>query len=368
MAEIVNRKRGSLDTAPKPTLEQKKHDLMNHVSVDKLYEYNPVIQNIHQLSKAFFSQYITEGVKHWSDKLNQLGFIGVSYGRDKNDSNGEIFSITIKQKEDVIKETSNEPIWIRFSVMEILDPYDISPEDSAESYMMLDRISSFIDLGAYPLVCAPANEKSFYDSFEKYDSVTHGRPIIGTIVDINAYTDAKSKNHFVATIMWAIDEELPYPKEFIYSKSGYLKICDMIKTPSLWSDTENVDVTNIGIPVYEFHPMRQLVEEITFVDKFQDYINEAVVTGNIELDFVTHLLQHTGETLSQVAQIIDKVKEGSASAEKKVSQTSSNPAAEDGTPIENAAEEDLFGHRLRLYDEDFDDGADDGDFPSDFSY
>lgn len=368
MAEIVNRKRGTLDTAPKPTLEQKKHDLMNHVSVDKLYEYNPIIQNIHQLSKAFFSQYITEGVKYWSDKLNQMGFIGVSYGMNKGDTNSEIFSITIKQKEDVIRETENTPIWVRFSVMEILDPYDISPEDPADSYMMLDRISSFIDLGVYPLVCAPINEKGFYDSFEKYDSVTNGRSIIGTIVDINAYTDSKSKNHFVATVMWNLDEELPYLLEFIHSKSGYLKLCDMIKTPSMWTDTENVDVTNIGIPVYEFHSMRQMVEEISFVDGFQDYINEAVVTGYITLDFVTHLLQHTGETLSKVAEIIDHVKEESNHSEKEAAQSPANPVTDDGTPIENAAEEDLFGHRLRLYDEDFEDGYDDGDFPSDFSY
>lgn len=356
MAEIVNKRQPTPvvsspgSTEQKDLVDKRRHHLYNHVEIDTLYQYNPVITELNRVSRSFFAQYITNGVKYWTDRLQNLGFVGTNYGLVKGDPN-EIYFIPIKKRENLDPEDTFDKIG--FSIMEIVDPYDVHSEVK-EFQEQLDRLRTFIDLGLYPLVAEPMTEKQMFYGFEKYDNVTEGRPIIGTIVDINSFAEV-DRNHLVATIMWNPEFLNRYHLELVLSKAGTLKMVDLVMTPDVWKDREVVSVTNVGIPVYQYSPMRQTVEEIITVDGFQDYINEAVATGNITLDFVSSLLKSTVETLGQIAQ-----------NQKEVPHEETEPAKQD-IPTEDASEKDLFGHRLRLYDEDFGDMGISDD-PSDFYY
>ena len=363
MAEIVNKKQPINPSVWENTNSdesKKRHDLYNHVSVDKLYGYNPVIMEIDEYSKAFFAQYITQGVKYWAETLQQCGFSGVD---PMVMSSPNLCFIPLKKKE--VTEDTDEAYFndICFSVIEVLDPFDSSDEEEKEE--QYKRLAIYISMGLFPLISEPMCESKAFYSFEKYDNLSEGRPIIGTIVNVDKYQSPIDPDHvhLVATVMWHPEFLNRYEgvaQELISPKSGYLHLVDMKLTPSVWKEGDKVSVTNIGVPIYEYKTYRQSVSEIAFTEGFSDYINEAVVTGNIKLDFVDTILHHTGETLSQII-------EGLSKKEESASQTPENTGTKDEVPVENAADEDVFGHRLRLYDVDLSDVGED-EFPADFFY
>lgn len=372
MAEIVNKKQPITEAQKTATAEKKRHDLYNHVAIEELYEYNPTILEINRVSKAFFGQYITQSVKYWSERLSTLGFFGTSYGLFKGDTKNEICHLEVRQREGL---SDTDPTEVISSVMEIVDPYDVKSSEPEDLYT---RLKSFIDLGLYPLVCEPMTDYVSYEIFEKYDALWQGRNCIGTIVNVDRLIHPNTMEaHIVATILWNPEFVQGYSQELLVAKAGYLKLCDMRPTPEVWQEKDEVLNTNIGVPIYLFQPLRQSVEEIRFVDGYEEYLNEAVVTGNVTLDFVSNILQHTGETLSEIISSLEKgeiPKVESPISKEDPSQSSATPELQEDIPVENAAEKDLFGHRLRLYDEDFQDGTEgidlrgDNEYPDDFYF
>ena len=358
MADIVN-KRAPEEGKRRKTASEIRHDLQNHVSVDQLYAYNETIQEIQRLSQGFFGTYITQSVKYWSEKLATVGFFGTSYGLFKGDTEREILhtSITLKENLDV-----EEPSEVLSSIVEILDPFDTGFKSNADGALtVFNKLRNFIELGLYPLVVQPMSDADFYDAFEKYDNGFEGMQCIGTIVAVEHFTQDES-HHIVATVLWNPTFTQDYPTELLISKAGTLTLANLIPTPSYWVDRGEALVTNIGLPLYVYKPMRQIIEEIRFIDSFQDYLNEAVVTGNITLDFVSSLLNHTSETITELTSVLEKsAKEKSPSEKETLSQTSAIPEVQEDVLVENAADDDAFGHRLRLYDDDyFDDVSEDG--------
>lgn len=316
MADIVNGKK----------IDRKK-DLYNHVSFNVLYEYNHPIMQLHELSKRIFTQYISTGIDRWKRELDRgcvYPFCSVKIENYRN-------------PEDVDEYTPQE---VFFSMIEIIDPYDvvIDPDERTE---YIESIRSYIDLGMYPLVAEPMGRRKIIDSFEKFDNLTEGRCTIGTIVECLEYN-----GHFYGIVMWELNYPNEMTRELIESRAGTLRARDMITTPKCWKDPDSSSVTNFGIPVFEYAPMRMTLAEIVNVEGFVDYINEAVVTGNLKLDFVDRTLQMANQSLHSVDQALQSVKPMPEQIQADV-------------PVEDAAESDDFGHRLRLYDEVVPDEGDD---------
>lgn len=364
MAEIVNKKQAVVSTKPQYSEAAKtKHDLYNHVAVDELYAYNEPIVNLNTISKTFFSQYIQNGIKYWSEKLAGIGFAGAQYGPIRGDVSSEVCMLPIKHREGL---DEGEPTDVCISIMEMVDPLNVSYK---EVDVQINRLHEYIDLGLYPLVTMPISEDDLFYGFEKYDDTTKARDVVGTIVDVSRSIENDGKTHVIATILW--DPYLPSRTSInmLMAKTGYLKMVDMILTPEKWKDMDRGGHTNMGVPIYEFTSMNQSIYEIGHVADFEDMLNEAVVTNRVNLDFVTHLLQHTGATLSE---LMDKLSsnqekmEGTA-GQKEASQTPVNADIQEDVPVENAAERDVFGHMLRLYEEDFSNVPDD-DSPAEFDF
>lgn len=324
MADIVNGKK----------IDRKK-DLYNHVSFNELYAYNRPIMQLHELSKRLFTQYISTGVDRWKRELDQgytWPFCSVKVENYRNP--GEVDEFT--------------PQEVCFSMIEIVDPYDVVI-DPAEREEYIECIRSYIDLGMYPLVSEPMGRRKIIDAFEKYDNLTEGRYMNGTIVEC-----LDIKGHFYGIVMWDPIYPGEMTKELIETRAGTLRMRDMIATPDCWKDPDSSSVTNFGIPVFEYTPMRMTLAEIVHVEGFADYINEAVVTGNLKLDFVDRTLKMANQSLQSVGQALESVKQNI------------DPIQAD-VPVEDAAESDDFGHRLRLYDEAVpDEGDDDDDDPDKF--
>jgi hypothetical protein len=308
MADIVNGKK----------IDRKK-DLYNHVAFSDLYAYNDPISSILDLSKTIISRYIEKGI----NALNVKG--PAVFTRDK------LVKIPVDQLRDEEADPEN-PMEIYFSVMQIIEPYDIGMSDETRS-KIFERLMKFITIGLYPLVSAPMSEDSIYDTFEKYDGLTPEREIIGTIVDANMI--GKS---IYATIMWSIDYANDLNEETLYNKAGELRLRDMTATPVVWKERDSAEVTNFGIPIYEFSPMRMTLAVINHTEGFSDYINEAVVTGNLRLDFVDHMLQQCNQTMSEITK-------------RMIEQPDPEPAEVPDVPVIDARVTNEFGHRMRLYDD-----------------
>ena len=342
MAEITNKVK---------KIDRRK-DLYEHVSFDELYEYNQVILNIREISRKLFTNYISEGTRYWRDVLKQKEYLGTDFGLYRGDTENEIYTIKMTD----LKEDQNEedgPQTISFSLIEIVEPFDILYEKESKGVSPTKELEKFIDLGLYPIVVSPMRESELYDSFEKYDDVVHGFSTIGTIVDIHQFNDADMNTHYVATIMWNPNYIDDMTREMILSKNGYLVMRNLLRTPKVWREPNESLMTNFGIPVYEYQSMRATLATINYVDSFVSYINEAVVTGHLDLDFVKAALNMANATAEKMSQQV--VISGGAKWQKGL-----NPAP--SIPVIDASEDDAFGHRLHLYDEPVVPDTDDDDF------
>lgn len=334
MADIVNGKK----------MDRKK-DLYNHVSFGDLYGYNAPIKSLLDLSKTMFTKYIESGIEHWKKWLATHPLSTFGHQPFEIAIDGGIFRVPITNYREAEDEETG-PKEVLFSVEQIIDPYDIvMPRENLEA--CVKRLREYISIGLYPLVCAPMSEDQVYRSYEKYDECAPGRDIVGTIIDVVDFGDA-----IAAIIMWhpCYNDELTV--ETLNTRSGDLRLRDMIRTPQVWRDPETVSPINFGIPIYEYTPMRMALANINEVFGFADYINEAVVTGNLKLDFVDKILSQATETARQMVAALTP--------------PSDTPADEDqppifDVPVIDASDDDELGHRLRLYDEDCGDYGGDGD-------
>lgn len=335
MAEITN------GISPEEMHNRRKKDLYNHVSFDSLYSYNACIMSIRELSKKLFTQYIMAGIEQWKNKLKTYGFTGAHYGTDPSDVDNELVAIPIKEYQEGMEEESSSRA-IYFSLVEMVESYDIMHR---KPNVLYDRLHSYIELGLYPLVSAPMSEEDAYASFEKYDSLTPGRTIMGTIVEV--LQQGVDGERLVALVMWNPDFVESYSLELLMSKAGDLRLRDLLKTPSAWVDSDDNSITNFGVPIYEYTPMRMGLSNITYVDGYSDYLNEAVVTGHLKLDFVDQLCAKLKDSSALMSALNQSAKETPVEEPA--------PAITD-VPVEDASVSDDFGHKLRLYssDEPFD--------------
>lgn len=328
MAEITNKVK---------KIDRKK-DIYGRVAFNILYDYNPTIMSLREISSKLFTKYIMAGKQHWDAIIGTNGFLNAGYGLYKGDVEHEMFAVPITEVNEGFEPENGYPDHVYFSVMEIIEPYDIYFEDGCSR--ISNKLKEYIDLGLYPLVSDPMSEKDIADSFEKYDSVSPGRNIIGTIIGCGEERDANSNTHIFVTIMWSPEYVNEINKELILSKNGYLRIVDMIETPADWKDPSENLITNLGVPVYELTSMRASLAVMNTVDNFVSYINEAVVTGHLDLDFVRSTLEMATATAQKMATEIEK-----GIAAQNVSEA---PMAQ--VPIEDASLNDDFGHKLHLYD------------------
>ena len=346
MAEITNKVK---------KIDRKK-DLYDHVSFDELYSYNQPISNLRELSRKLFTQYIMSGVQHWRNELGfAKGYLGVDFGLFRGDTEHELFTVPIVDLKDEFVGDANAPTELAFSVIEIVEPFDVVYSKEHEGTRLTSELKSFIDLGLYPLVVSPMRESEIYDSFEKYDDVVHGYAAIGTIVDINEFPEGDSVIHYVATIMWDPNYGRETTKELILSKNGYLVLRNLVRTPTQWREPNENLVTNFGIPIYEYQAMRSDLAIINNVDGFNAYINEAVVTGHLDLDFVRSALNMATATAEKVNEQHQAIMSG---AKWQKDLTPQSPSVD----VIDASENDDFGHRLHLYDEPMTPDTDDDDF------
>lgn len=332
MAFIVNRPDAN------ERFQQMGHELMNHAPVDAMYGYNNTIMELNRLSKLFYTKYISTGREHWKNELKH-GFIGQSY---------KTFEMPITQLKDMLEEDHATKVY--FSAMEIVDAYDVMIQDDCAP---IQQLQDYIDLGLFPIVSAPMGSDMIFQNFEKWESLSMGRQAtaIGTVIDITVLQENDEKR-YVATIMWHPDTINLFGEEIIRPKNGFLKMVDACQTPKIWYDLDtNFSMVNIGVPTFEFTPFRQYVTLASFVDGFEEYLNEALVTGHLHFDFVQTLLDNMNKTMQEVAKLIPDTKGPS--------ETPENPGVEEGVTFENAVDDDEFGHRLRLYASDYDDVAPD---------
>lgn len=314
-------------------------DLMNHEPVDAMYGYNTTIMELNRLSKLFYTKYISTGREHWKNELTRSGFIGQTF---------PIFEMPITQLKDALEE--EHATRVLFSVMELVDAFDVIIQDDCAP---IQQLQDYIDLGLFPIVCAPMASDTIFDNFEKWENLRMGREkaAIGTIIDVNVVQENDEKR-FVSTIMWHPDAINIFGEEILRPKNGFLKLVDATATPKIWNDLDtNFSMVNIGVPIFEFNPFRQFVTLASFVDGFEDYLNEALVTGHLHFDFVQTLLDNMNKTMNEVTKLLPELSSHS--------QTSEDSDENDGVPFEDASEDDEFGHRLRLYASDYDDVAPD---------
>ena len=336
MAEITNKVK---------KIDRKKA-LYDHVSFDDLYGYNEPIQTIREVSKKLFTQYILAGKQHWNSLIESKGLIHAHFGLFRGDVDHELFFVPVTDLRDGV-EQEEAPERVYFSIEEIVEPYDIHFDPKKEASSITSRLSQYIELGLYPLVSTPMSEDELFNAFEKYDEVCPGRRVIGTIVDINQEADADLNVHYFATIMWNPETWSDMERELRMSKNGFLALRDMVKTPQCWRDPNEDTIANFGIPVYEYQPMAASLAIINTVADFPDYINEAVVTGNLSLDFVKSTLSMATATAERMANQITK--------------GHWEPKVEERVVYEDASVDDDFGHRLHLYDEPTPPDTDDDD-------
>lgn len=325
MAFIVNKPNTS-------KFQEMGHQLMNHAPVSEMYGYNSTIMELNRLSKLFYTKYISCGREHWKSILNTAGMGSM-----------ETYEMPITQFKDMLEEDHATKVY--FSIMEIVDAFDVMVQDDCAP---ITQLQDYIDLGLFPLVSAPMASDQIYQNFEKWDNLRMGRETaaIGTIIDINIIQE-NEKKRYMATIMWHPDAIGLYGEEIIRPKNGFLKLVDLTQTPKIWYNLDtNFSMVNIGVPIFEFTPFRQMVTLASFVDGFEDYLNEALVTGHLHFDFVQTLLDNMNKTMSEVSKLLPDPNDGAESP--------AEPIPEEGVAFENASEDDEFGHRLRLYASDYD--------------
>ena len=345
--------------------KDKKKDLYNHVAMDKLYAYNPVISHIMELSKKPIAHYVNAAARHWQDAINKLGFYGVSRFPTKD----AIFTMDIDEDDRRESDSSDSPASIASSVIEVADPYDVL-FDAASTEEICTKIKKYIDLGLYPLITEAMTEADFYQAFEKYDSVAAEREVIGTIVDVGWYPDKDQPewNHVLFTIVW--DPVYVYAmntsSEFYASKMGYCVLRDMIKTPDVWKvDDRSEDFyLNFGVPMYEFNVLGKELSILRNIDGFIDAVNEAVVTGVLPLDFVSHLLANLHETTEKLSTVVqhcdtNETHEPLSGVLHSTKHKMPEEQYEDDVIVQDAAETNELARRLHLYDEPSTDTDDD---------
>lgn len=356
MAEITS---GNSGGAKK--IDRKK-DLYNHVSFSDLYAYNPVITNIIELSKKPFSQYIQEAINFWDKEIENCGILDVDFTHGtalSAESQNGIHIAPIELRQDLLADDSGTtPSKIYSSIMEAVDPYDIifEPErpDDLYSVMTVERIREFIKLGLYPIVTQPISEKEMYAAFEKHEAIAPERETIGII--IRAYVAQRKVGgnsgvpHVYFIVLWDPYFAADTTEELFNSKAGYLTMRDMVPTPEVWkSNTEQPLYLNFGVPMYEYTPYRMMLSNITHVDQFASFINEAVVTGHLELDFVRSILDKLNESANMAMRVAEAAAESSIILDSTKHKLPSDDT-DDGVPVIDAKKEDTFGHRLHLYD------------------
>lgn len=353
MAEITNKVK-KID---------RKREIYGRVAFDMLYEYNPPIMTLREISSKLFTKYIMSGKQHWNSVIQSNGFLNAGYGLYKGDVEHEMYAVPITEFKEGISPEDGYPSNVYFSVLEIVEPYDIFFDPSATH--ISSKLSEYIELGLYPLVADPLSEDRILDSFEKYDEVSPGRNIVGTIIDCGEEKDADLNRHIFVTVMWNPEYVNEVNCELLLSKNGYLHLVDMIKTPADWRDPNENLTTNVGVPVYELTTMRSTLAIINVVDNFVSYMNEAVVTGHLDLDFVRSTLDMATATARQMATEVEKGK-SSFIKEHATRTPSSAQDSDDQThffvPVEDASMTDDFGHKLHLYDVVSPPDEDDADF------
>lgn len=374
MAEIINKRWDDPETIKE--MEKRRHDLIHHASTSDLYDYNPIIMNLHMVSQMPFHQYITQGIQHWREEIRRIGFIGLDYAT--NTDSTALFSIPIRFKADMELDADDPASSVYFSIMEIM-PSRYTLHEDTDMQFLYEKLHPFITMGLYPLVIAHPGTKDLFDSFEKYEDPRSASTIIGTIVDINLLespevitteTEAAkvtTKTNMVATIMWGADALEILPKSLITSKIGYAVLDNFLETPNSWKMPDQVSPINVGVPMFQYYTARDMIYTLTHVDGMIDRLNEAVICGSVKLPFldkIMALLLENGEEYATKAVTDDYMKE----MQKEEQKPSGISASEAGVPIEFAAEKDLFGHRLRLYDAKEEVHSDDDDYPPDFVY
>lgn len=367
MADIVNKKRED----GKPLFTPKGN-------VEALYRYNPIITNIIETVKVPFNTFITSGVKYWRTQLATYGFLGTSYGLYEADLANSLYNIPF-DKDDLKLELDYHadepngtiPPGVSFSIIEIVDPsgtaWDV--EDRYVSKLM-ERLESYINMGLYPLIARPMTDGDIYYLYERYEDIKDHRDYTGTIVDINKVdSHVKGKSHIVATVMWdpnlfIPDNEDPInPLDYI-AKGGYLSLIDMIPTPECWVDIDNY-ITNVGVLIYEYTAARDLINRVMNVDGIENFLNDALLSGQIELSAFSNLIQSARELMQQTWDGMKTSMENRMTSPPTPIIAEEDVESSPNVPVEDASSDDIFGHRLRLYDDDL---TDIDSYPSDYYF
>ena len=332
----------------------RRKDLWAHVSFGELYAYNPPIAELTALSKKVINQYLAVAT---GDKMP--GVTKLSDGAFICGGPNSIPRVTTAIENYRNEPSEDTPKEILFTTMEILDAFNVVPTPAAikESF---ERLQAYITLGLYPLIAEPMGESDLTATFEKYDSVSEGRRIIGTIVDTKIVEEMEetTRQHLVATIMWEPEFAMTTTPELLISYAGVLMLRDMIATPNCWVSQDADPVfTNNGVPVYEFTPTTATIAGLSYAYTGLGYVNEALVTGTIKLDFIDHLLANMHEANNELQNLIrQRAAKGAVVVQTPSEEEDDDEDEEDGTLEDGAIFEDAskdFARRLHLYDRPF---------------
>lgn len=333
----------------------RRKDLWAHVSFGELYAYNPTIVELTTLSKKVINQYLAVGTGDKMPGITKLSDGAYICGGER------AVPRVVAAIENFRNEPSEDtPREIVFTTVEVLDPYNVVPTP-ASLQASAERLQAYINLGLFPLVAEPMSEAEVASTFEKYDSVTEGRHIIGTIVDAKVVEEMEenARPHLVVTIMWEPEFSMNTSAELLVSYAGIAMLRDMIKTPECWVSQDADPVfTNNGVPVYEYVPTISTIAGMGYNYTGLGYLNEALITGNIKLDFVDHLLADMRSTAELAAQAHKE-----AGARRLPFESTGVPLPkeeetpkilEDGSTYEDASKDDDLAHKLHLYDKAYD--------------
>lgn len=352
MANLVNDASNNFEAM---TPAQRKNRLYNSVSFRELYKYNGPIMSVRDISKYPFQKYIDEGVSKWRSYL-QKSMPSTDLRIDTVGDNAYFtvaLPMTDLREEDGQMTTDGETIKLHFAVLEIQDP--VTGEYSTEGGF--ERLRKYVELGLYPVISLPMQEKDIYDNCEKYDSLCPEH-FDGTIVDV---VKEDLSNRVYAIVMWdpAYTENCE-SSMFYGSQSGVLVLTNMIRTPEPWRMAAEDFNGGIITPVFTYNPNVVMLYNISNSIRLLESINQSVVTGEIELDYVNFMIsklkageEKYSQALAKITELESRLKEVPTEDPGKES-VEEDPVEPVAKPYDIPTEEftkDDWARRMRLMDE-----------------